>query len=253
MTQYGTWLSYSGTARLELAGVLLVSAGALAYAGTRLPLPVSTRWPGRRAAVLMLVTLLLAFVLFLAGASVYVHQALHLHLAQATPADPITPVTIMAAGITFFVIAVSGKHGWRATLASAAVGAAAGVMVFELPFDIIVMARTYPPIPPHPAIYRALFFGPLFLIEIVTLSLLTLSPMVKLSRATFFSLALMLTVFAVWSLSGFGYPSSPVPFTLNTVSKILAFVTALTLFLPQRAQAHAEDPGAGHIQRQASR
>ena len=85
--------------------------------------------------------------------------------------------------------------------------------------------------------YRALFFAPLLLIEITTLSLLTLSPLARLSRATFFSFALMLAVFAVWALAGFGYPSAPVPFALNVVSKLLAFVTVLTLFLPQRAQA----------------
>jgi hypothetical protein len=73
--------------------------------------------------------------------------------------------------------------------------------------------------------------------EITTLSLLTLSPMVRLSRATFFAFALMLAVFAVWALAGFGYPSTPVFYALNVVSKLIAFVTALTLFLPQRAQA----------------
>ena len=114
------------------------------------------------------------------------------------------------------------------------------------------MARTYPPIPPHPALYRALFFAPLFLIEITTLSLLTLSPMVKLSRAAFFSFASMLAVFAVWALSGFGYPSAPVPFTLNVVSKLLAFVTVLALFLPQRAQGQADGASAGQAQPQAS-
>ena len=46
-------------------------------------------------------------------------------------------------------------------------------MVFELPFDLIVMARTFPPIPPNPALYRVLFFAPLFAIEITTLALLT--------------------------------------------------------------------------------
>ena len=89
---------------------------------------------------------------------------------------------------------------------------------------------------------RALFFAPLFLIEITTLSLLTLSPMVKLPKATFFSFAAMLAVFAVWSLSGFGYPSAPLPYALNVLSKILAFVTALSLFLPQRAEASASRP-----------
>jgi hypothetical protein len=58
--------------------------------------------------------------------------------------------------------------------------------------------------------------------------------MVRLTRATFFSFALMLGVFAVWALSGFGYPSAPLPTALNMASKILAFVTALTLFLPRR-------------------
>ena len=114
-------------------------------------------------------------------------------------------------------------------------------MIFELPFDLIVMTRTYP-IPPDPAWYRALFFLPLFAIELTTLALLTLSPMVRLSRATFLSFAAILVVFAVWALAGFGYPSAPVPITLNVVSKILAFVTVLTLFLPPLDQAATSEP-----------
>jgi hypothetical protein len=65
---------------------------------------------------------------------------------------------------------------------------------------------------------------------------------VTLSKATFFSFAAMLAVFAVWGLSGFGYPSAPLPYALNVLSKILAFVTALSLFLPQRAEASASRP-----------
>ena len=132
-----------------------------------------------------------------------------------------------------------------ARLGSAVIAALAAPMIFELPFDLIVMARTYPPIAPDPAAYRALFFVPLFAIELTTLALLTLSPMVRLSRLTFLSFALMLVVFAVWAAFGFGYPSSPVPITLNVVSKILAFVTALTLFLPLRDQATVPTPQAG--------
>jgi hypothetical protein len=114
-------------------------------------------------------------------------------------------------------------------------------MIFEFPFDL-VMARTYPPIPPDPAMYRVLLFTPLFLVEVTTLSLLTLSPAVRLSRAALFSFALMLGVFAVWGLSGFAYPSAPVPFALNVLSKILAFTAALSLFLPQRARASTSGP-----------
>ena len=43
----------------------------------------------------------------------------------------------------------------------------------------------------------------------------------------------MLLVFAVWALAGFGYPSAPVPFAMNVVSKIIAFITALSLFFPE--------------------
>ena len=39
------------------------------------------------------------------------------------------------------------KPGGRTAVLSAAIAAMAAPMVFELPFDLIVMARTYPPIP----------------------------------------------------------------------------------------------------------
>ena len=74
-------------------------------------------------------------------------------------------------------------------------------MIFEFPFDLIVIARIHPP---YLAGNRVLFFTPLFVIEIMTLSLLILSPMVRLTRATFFAFAAMLAVFAVWALAGFG-------------------------------------------------
>jgi hypothetical protein len=169
---------------------------------------------------------------------IYVHHARREHLFHGTPADPITPVTATCLAVTFFIILLASRsHGWRVALASAAIGAAAAPMIFEFPFDLIVMARTYPPIPPDPALYRILFFAPLFLVEFTTLALLTLSPVLKVQRAAFFYFALMLAVFAIWGLSGFAYPSAPVPFTLNVLSKILAFVAALSLFRPLRTPA----------------
>jgi hypothetical protein len=244
MTHYGTWVSYSGTARIGLAIILLAAAGGLTYAGTRLPLPIRAARPGRAAVILMLLTWVLAIATFLVSVSVYVQQARQGEIAQAAPADPITPVTFLAAGATFVIILISSSHGFGTRLASAVVGALAAPMIFELPFDLIVMARTYPPIPPDPAVYRALFFLPLFLIEITTLSLLTLSPMVKLSKATFLSFALMFIVFAVWSLFGFAYPATPIPIALNVLSKILAFVTALSLFLPPPPSPDLTRPAA---------
>lgn len=64
----------------------------------------------------------------------------------------------------------------------------------------------------------------------------------RLSRVTFVCRGLMLAVFAVWAPQGFGYPSAPVPLTLNVVSKLLAFLTAVTLFLPQRTGPAPGEP-----------
>jgi hypothetical protein len=244
MTTEGAWIGYSGTARIGLAVVLLVLAGGVAYAGTRWPGPFPARRPRPALAHLMIAVWILAITVFLVCASVYVRQARHELPGRVTPTDPITPVTLVGVGVVFLVVLIASTGGPAARLGSAVIGALAAPWIFELPFDLIIMTRTYP-IPPDPALYRALFFVPLFAIALSTLALLTLSPMVRLSRATFWSFALMLAVFGVWALFGFGYPSTPVPITLNVVSKILAFVTALTLFLPARDQVTAAEPRAG--------
>jgi hypothetical protein len=231
-TQYGTWFSYGGTAKIVLAVILLAAAVALAYAGTRFRHPVRVPRPGRALTVFMLLAWVLAIAAFLAGFAAYVLQERHDGIAKAQPANPITLVTFTAAVILFVVVFTATPHGLRVRLSSGVIAAMAAPMIFELPFDLIVMTRTYPPVPPDPALYRALFFGPFILVQLTTLALLTLSPMVRLSRPACWCLALMLLVFAVWALAGFGYPSAPVPIAMNEVSKILAFVTALSLFFP---------------------
>jgi hypothetical protein len=237
MTQYGTWVSYGGDARSWLAIGLLAVAGGVTLAGIRLPLPIRATRPGPVGRIAMILAWVASIVAFLVCVTIYARQYIHAyHLSAATtaPKDRIAPVTLLAVAVVFVIIISRSSPGFGTRLASGAIGAIAAPMIFELPFDLIVMARTYPPIPPDPALYRALFFVPLFLIEITTLLLLRLSPMVRLTRATFLSFALMLGVFAIWALSGFGYPSAPLPTALNIASKILAFVTALTLFLPQQ-------------------
>jgi hypothetical protein len=238
MTQYGTWVSYSGTAEFVLAGVLVAVAAGVAYAGSRLPLPARLPTPGKTAKVLMLAIWPLAIVAFFACVAIYAQQAHQVygeHLAKAAPTDPIDSVSVIAIGAIGLAIAIAySERGWRLALGSAAIGAIAGWMIFELPFDLIIAARIYPPIPPDPALYRALFFVPLILVEVSTLALLTLSPVVRISRPTFWCFASMLAVFAVWSLFGFAYPGTPAPLALNVVSKILAFATAATLFVPER-------------------
>jgi hypothetical protein len=240
---YGTWVSFGGNARIALAVVLAAAAGGVAYAGTRMPLPLRPARPSEKARLFMIVAWAFAITAFLVCVGVYIQQMRREHLLHVPPADPITPVTFIAAGGLFVAILIIGSpRGWQVALPSAAIGAMAAPMIFELPFDLVVMARTYPPLPPDPALYRAVFFAPLVLIEVTTLSLLTLSPLMRLSRVTFAFVALMLAVFAVWGLFGFAYPSAPVPITLNVVSKLLAFAAALSLFLPQRAQASTPGP-----------
>ena len=95
MTQYGTWVSYSGTARIVLAIVLLAAAGGVAYAGTRLPLPARPARPGQGARTFMLVSWGFAIIAFLVCLPIYVKHARQEHLLHAAPADPITPVTVI--------------------------------------------------------------------------------------------------------------------------------------------------------------
>jgi hypothetical protein len=243
LAHFGTWVSYGGTARIVLAVSLLALALGVAYAAGRLPLPVRLTRPSARARTVMIVAWLLSIAILVVCLAVDLEHMLHEHLLQAPPVNPITPVTFCGVCLTFVIVLIAGSsYGLRSALASATVAAIAAPMIFELPFDLIVMARTYPSIPPDPALVRAEFFAPLFVVEVATIALLSLSPMVRLSRTAFICFALMLGVFAVWALFGFGYPSAPVPIALNMGSKILTFLTTLSLFLPQ--QVAPGQPGA---------
>lgn len=263
MTQYGTWVSYEGDARIWLAVGLLVITGGLTYVGLRLPLPVALARakPSARTVVIMLAIWVATMVAFFICVSIYVRRyisAYHLKIGQAAPVNHITPITFLAAAAVFFAVlarsSTFSSDPW-ARLGTAIIAGVMGPVIFEFPFDLIIAARVYPPVPPDPAAYRALFFVPLVLVEITSLLLLRLSPMARLTRATFFSLALMFGVFAIWALTGFGYPSGAVPTTLNIVSKLLAFVAALSLFVYRpdpsaqgaagRAQGAREGAGQG--------
>ena len=103
-------------------------------------------------------------------------------------------------------------------------------MIFEFPFDLIIMARTSPPIPAHPMLYRQLLYLPLFLAELSTISLLTLLPSMRVTAYAAYAAGMFL-VFAVWAVFGFAFPAEPLPLALNIISKILCFVAAIMLFV----------------------
>jgi hypothetical protein len=232
-TQY-EWLSYGGTARLILAIILLTAAGVAAYTGIRLRRPVPVPRPGRTLTRCMFVAWVLAIGAFLVGFAAYVRQVRLDHLVKTQPANPISMVTATAAVVLFLIVFSATPRDLRGRLSSGVIAAMAAPWIFEVPFDLIIMTRTNPAVPPDPALYRALFFAPLVLVGLSTLSLLSVPGMVKLSRPACCCLALMLLVFAAWALAaGFGYPAGAVPFVMNVASKILAFVTALSLFFPE--------------------
>jgi hypothetical protein len=232
LTQYGTWNPYVGTDAVFLMVTLIAIGASLTYLGTRLTGAVGVKKPGKTVSVFLILIWGISLATFLVALVTYGLQLYQLHMVETPPTNPISPITVLSGIATFVIIAYASRnHGLKIALGSAFVGTAAAPMIFELPFDLIVMGRTYPPVPPYPTLFRLLFFLPLFLVEISTLSLLTFSPLTKLSKYTLFSLAGMFFVFAVWAFFGFTYPSDPIPFALNGLSKILSFTTAITLFL----------------------
>jgi hypothetical protein len=247
MTQYATWASYSGDARTWLAIGLLAAAVAAILAGLRLPLPVQLDQPGPVGRSALMAAWGASLTALLVCATIYFRRAFDVIRASggSAPAAKLTilPVTLTAAAVLFVFILARRSPDLPTRMAGAIIGAIAAPMIFELPFDPIVIFRIHMVLPGPPPWTLAYVYVPLLLVQITTLLLLRLSPMVRLTRATFFSFALMLGVWAAWALAGFGYPSAPLPIALNIASKILAFVAAFTLFLPQQhAPGQAPQP-----------
>lgn len=248
MSGHGTWAAFTGSGAIILALVSLVIAAALAYLGTRIRRPREFKRPGWTLGGLIIGMFVLAVLTFLTAAGAYGSVLIQQHPNYIGSANYITPFTFAFAAVSFFaILTLTQRSGMWTAFGSALVGAIAGPMIFELPFDLIVMWRTYPPSPA--ALYTQLFFFPLFLVELLSFAMLLLSPCVRLSRYPLFALAGMFLVFAVWAIFGFAYPLAAFPIAMNIISKALAFVAAVSLFIPARnapgqpsAQAIAEGP-----------
>ena len=242
------WTPYGGSDTIALTIVLLIVGLFTAFLGTRMKNPLGTKTPSKTTIVLVILIWVLAILAFIVDSSAYLRYAILLvkynllptHNSSAAP-NPVSSVTILSAVVTFVLIAyLTRKHGIKVALLSAFVGAAVGPMIFELPFDMIVFNMTIA-LPPSPTLFRALYFLPLFLIELSTMLLVTFSPVAKLSKHTMFSLAGMFFVFAAWASIGFPYPAEPLPTLLNDVGKVLSFVVAITLFLGERIDKNTKN------------
>jgi hypothetical protein len=174
------WASYGGGEGFLLAILLLVVAGGFAYAGTQLRAPLAIKRPGGVAAGFMIAIWLLAIYTVVIATHIY---GLQVKLAYPDfVAARVRVGTFVYAALTFFVILyLTRRWGWKVALASAVIGTAAAPMIFEFPFDLIVMTRTNPPIPNYPMLYRQLFFLPLFLVQFSTMLLLTLLPSMRVT------------------------------------------------------------------------
>jgi len=224
--------------------VLVVAALLVIIAAWRLRQPVAPRRPGAFVAVAITTAWLLAVIMFLAALVAFVLALVQQDPNVVGPTDPITPFTAISALISFIVIlSLTRDAGARVSVVSAIVGVIAAPMIFELPFDLIVMTRTYVPRPAP--LFILLFFLPLFIVEVLSLAMLTFSPRMRVSRLSLLIFAGMLLIFAVWALFGMAYPYDPIPIVLNVASKIVAFAAAVSLFAPTSTAPRAPLESAG--------
>jgi hypothetical protein len=230
---FGEWIPYSGNSAIILGVVLLGIAGVFTLFGFKLKKSLSVKIPGKASAGMLVAVWLLSILTFLVNASVYSIVEQQAKITGTQPDNPITQFTLTFAFLSAFIIFVLNQ-GKKVAFFSGALAAMAGPMIFELPFDLIVLGRAYPPVPPYPAVLRALYFFPLFLIELTTLSLLFFSPLFKITKYTLFCLAGMFLVFAVWGFLSFSFAYTTEFLLFNVSAKALAFVTVVTLFLPQK-------------------
>ena len=225
-----SWVAYTGSSEIVLALVLAVATAVLIIVAVRMRRPLLGPSASRGLVAILLVAWLLAILTFLVDVIVYGLQAQQVHVTLPSPPNHVTPVTLTCAAVSFAAVAVSTPARLRTRLGNGFLCACLAPMVFELPFDVIVIAQTTA-IPPLPGLYRALFFLPLFAIEVLTIALAATRPGVRATRWTAVWLAGMFGVFTMWALIGFEYPFDGLPLAANIVSKVLAFATALSLFI----------------------
>ncbi len=249
MNQHGDWSSYTGSGALILALVLLVIVGVLAFLAMRLRTPLATKRPGKALGSLIVVIFAVSALDFLTAAGAYATVLLQQPPNYVASTNHITPFTFTGMAVTFFpILALTPRRGFKSASGSAVVGAIAAPLVFEMPFDLIVMWRTFPPNPA--ALYTLLYFFPLILVELSGFAMLLLSRDVRLTRYTLFLLAGMFLVFAIWAVFGFDYPGTALPIALNVISKYLAFGAVISLFVPQRGPTPVAVAVAGLLRSQ---
>lgn len=221
----GNWKPYAVPQSVILFFILLIVGIGLVLVGWRKKRSIEVPHPGKTLKIAMITSWAL-LILFIIGVVVFYRIGRTGIGTGRTGIGPIFPITLACAVAVFIYIAYIYRHdGILTALGRALVCGAAGPMVFEFVFDMIVIPQIK-----APAILLVAEFIPLDFAVLLTLSLLLLSRRVSITRYSLYALGAMFIVFAVWAWFGFSYPSSPVPFTLNAVSKVLSFITIAFLF-----------------------
>ena len=215
------WPPYVAPETYLVALILGLIAIGLFLAARRMKRPIPLPHPGRILKVVIVILWLIPILFFLAVIRIIAEKT---HNAPST--GPILPITLASAACTFVYLAyVTRRGGALSALGNGFIGAVAGPMVFEFPFDLIVI-----PLLNIGKLGILVFFGPLFAVIFTTLALLLFSKRTAITKYSLYSLAAMILVFAIWALDGFSYPSDPISFVLNAVSKVLSFTTIIAMF-----------------------
>ena len=143
MNSHQNWSPYAGSSSIILAVVLLLITGVLLYFAFRFHHPKQVKRPGLFLGIALILMWLLAVTTWLIAVVAY-GLAIYQQKGPSTVAPNYTaPVTLTLLLVAFIVIAILARRsGFWGAIVSAIVGTIAAPLIFELPFDIIVMGHT---------------------------------------------------------------------------------------------------------------
>lgn len=224
-TGFINWNPFTGDSLVVLTLVMLAIAALLFYGGSRMKKQVRLPMPWRWLKVVIVLVWILQILILL---KVFKHIATV--DPQAGVTGPVFPITLASALGTFlYVIYSLRRDGTGTALGGGFLAAVAGPMVFELPFILIVGPGSTTPTDPG-----ATLTVPFFIVLFLTLAMLSFSSRAAITRYSVYALAGMFLVFAFWAALGFAYPSDSTLLVLNSISKVLGFVTTAAMFRPRK-------------------
>jgi hypothetical protein len=214
------WRAYSGADGAALALVLLLLGAGAVLLGRRRREGMKLPLPRRGTKVLVLLVWALSILLVLP----MFRQVARETGQSVLGLGPVFPITLASALVTFAAVAYLTREGGAlAALGNGFAAAAAGPMVFELPFVLIITPVATTRVP-HPLV----LFSTFLVVILTTLALPTFSSRFSVTRNSLYLLGAMLVVFAAWALAtGYAPPADAVSFSLNAVSKVLGFAAVL--------------------------